>query len=81
MSVRSTTAVRAWSLLPGLLLCVTLTSATHAADTFSANALAGVGRVQVEVEGVANDFARERQIVIERLRLAGVHCIDMPESP
>ncbi|MCA9679636.1 MAG: DUF58 domain-containing protein [Myxococcales bacterium] len=25
---------------------------------------------------VANDFARERQIVIERLRLAGVHCID-----
>ena len=27
---------------------------------------------------VAEDFARERQVVIERLRRAGVHCIDAP---
>ncbi|MCB1749415.1 MAG: hypothetical protein H6977_14360 [Gammaproteobacteria bacterium] len=83
MSVRSTTAVRAWSLLPGLLLCVTLTSATHAADTFSANALAGVGRVQVEVEGVANDFARYgltpdelRRRVEARLAAYGLPVVD-----
>ncbi len=29
---------------------------------------------------VADDFSRERQVVIERLRRAGVHCVDAPPS-
>ncbi|MGE0483418.1 MAG: hypothetical protein AB7Q81_04720 [Gammaproteobacteria bacterium] len=65
-----------------VLLLVTVVTA-RAADEFSANALAGIGRVQVAVEGIADEFARYgltteemRQRVEARLAAYGLPVVD-----